>query len=98
MGFVNHGMVKYTKPWLSREHNFSMKQKKFLTCDSDGIFWEVIVLYLRQPLIRAVTNIAEKQYTFYGSPQVYFKDFVHWYRTTLLSVNFFAGIFQEFCW
>ena len=43
---VNHGVVKKYKnsKISSTEHNFSIKQKKILTCASDRKFWEVIVL------------------------------------------------------
>ena len=42
---VNHGMVKMQNLNILRtENSFSMKQKKNLTCASDGTFWEVIVL------------------------------------------------------
>ena len=44
--FVNRGMVKITKTWLSRENGISLfcEIKKFLTCVSDDKFGEVIVL------------------------------------------------------
>ena len=30
--------------------------------------------------------------------QEYFKGFVHIYKTDVQNANFFAGIFQGFCW
>ena len=33
------GLLRIEKlEYLKKEHNFSMKQKKFLTCPSDGTF------------------------------------------------------------
>ena len=41
---VNHGMVENTKTWISWKRNIIFYEiKKFLTCASDGTFWEVII-------------------------------------------------------
>ena len=44
--FVNHGMVKNAKTWISWERNMQHfnEIKKFLTCASDDTLWEVIGL------------------------------------------------------
>ena len=41
---VNHGMVKNKKKHEYLESGTLLKINKFLTCASDGTFWEVVVL------------------------------------------------------
>ena len=46
--FVDLGMVKNTKTWISWKQKITFPQnKKVLTCASNDTFWEVIVLYRR---------------------------------------------------
>ena len=43
--FVDLGMVKNTKTWITWEQKITFpRNKKILTCASDDTFWEVIVL------------------------------------------------------
>ena len=43
--FVDLGMVKNTKSWISWEQTITFREiKKSLTCASDDTSWEVIVL------------------------------------------------------
>ena len=43
--FVDLGMVKNTKTWISWERKITFPwNKKILTCASDHTFWKVIVL------------------------------------------------------
>ena len=43
--FVDLGMVKSAKTWISWEQKITFLQnKKILTCASDDTFWKVIVL------------------------------------------------------
>ena len=48
MGFVNHGMVKYTKPWLSREHNITFLWNK-----------KILNLWLRWHILRSYCFVFE---------------------------------------
>ena len=44
-GLKNHGSVKNTKTWISSKQSTTLLQnEKALTCTSNDIFWEVIVL------------------------------------------------------
>ena len=64
---------------------------------------ETRVKHFKSDALRTIINIAVKEHTFYGKlkkripSQMYFKDFVHRYRTASYNVTFFTGIFQGFC-
>ena len=46
--FVNQGIIKNTRTWISRQGKVPYyKIKRFLICASDDTFWEVIVLWQR---------------------------------------------------
>ena len=61
-------------------------------------FTEADVKNFKSGALRTITNITRSTVNSKKRipSQVYFKDFLHRYRTAFLNANFFVYIFQEF--
>ena len=63
---------------------------------------KIDVKHFKSDVLRTITNVVEKKYTFYGKlkkripSQVYSKDLIHGYRITFSNINFFICLFHGF--